>query len=488
MYTWILFAFILLGYVYFIWYNYDNRFHRSVVMKKIIISCIICTLLLTGCKSDELLSVKSPVTINLWHNYGGLMKDTMDNLIDEFNDTEGKEKGIIINVTSLSGSATIQEKLKMVVNDEPGAPELPDITALYPNTALMLAEKGLLADIESQFSNEELSLFIPDFVEEGRLPDGNLYVLPTAKSTEVMFVNTTIFNKFMKETDVSYNDLNTFEGILDIAEKYYIWTDEQTVDIKNDGKTFITYDSLFNLAQTIYKQSGNNFIVDEKLDLSSDTFKDVWSYCFQPSVKGYVAIYDGYGSDLIKTGNVVASVGSTAGVLFYSDIVTYDDNITEQAEYLIMPYPVVEGGKNIAIQRGGGMSIIKSNEAKEYAAGIFLKWFTNPKQNIRFVSSTGYLPVTKEAFEMTVNEKNTISDNKIKMLLDTTKEMAEQYTFFYTPIIDNFGELQDSFNKDMKDYAIQCKNDYFNLLSAMDKTDAFNEATKNKYEEFINQR
>lgn len=457
-------------------------------MKKIIIFCLICTLLLTGCKENELISVKNPVTINLWHNYGGMMKDTMDNLIDEFNGTEGKEKGIIINVTSLSGSATIHEKLKMVVNDEPGAPELPDITTLYPNTALMLTEKGLLADIESQFSAEELSLFIPEFMEEGRLPDGNLYVLPTAKSTEVMFVNTTIFNKFMKETDVSYNDLYTFEGILDIAEKYYVWSDEQTPHIENDGKTFLTYDSLFNVAQTIYRQSGDNFIVDEMLNLSSNTFEYVWNYCFQPSVKGYVAIYDGYGSDLIKTGDVVASIGSTAGVLFYSDFVTYDDNITEPADFLILPYPVIKGGKNIAIQRGGGMSIIKSNEAKEYAAGIFLKWFTNPKQNFRFISSTGYLPVTKEAVEMSMNEKSSISDNKIKKLLDTTKKMTEKYTFFYTPIIENFDELQGNFNKNMKDYAIQCKNEYFNLLNNMNKTDAFNEATNNKYEEFIKQR
>ena len=457
-------------------------------MKKFLIFTIICILLLTGCTNSNLPNTKDPVTINLWHNYGGLMKDTMDNLIDEFNDTEGKEKGIIINVTSLSGSATIHEKLKMAVNDEPGSPELPDITTLYPNTALMLSEKGLLDDIESHFSHEELSLFIPEFVEEGRLSDGKLYVLPTAKSTEVMFVNTTIFNKFMEETDASYNDLHTFQGILGTAEKYYIWTDEKTPDIKNDGKTFITYDSLFNLAQTIYKQSNDNFIVDNKLALSSNTFKDVWNFCFEPSVKGYIAIYDGYGSDLIKTGNVVVSIGSTAGVLFYSDIVTYDDNITEAAEYLILPYPVIEGGKNIAIQRGGGMSIIKSNEAKEYAAGIFLKWFTNPKQNLRFVSSTGYLPVTKEALEMTVNEKSTVTDNKIKALLDTTNEMFEQYNFFYTPIIENFDELQDTFNQNMKDFTIQCKNEYFNLLNSMNEIDAFNEATNNKYEEFVNTR
>ncbi len=457
-------------------------------MKKFVAFSIICTLLLTGCKCTEPLSAKTPVTVNLWHNYGGQMKDTMDRLIDEFNDTAGREKGIIINVTSLTGSATIHEKLKMAVNDEPGAPELPDITTLYPNTALMLASEGLLADIESHFSKEELSLFIPEFVEEGRLPDGKLYVLPTAKSTEVMFLNTAIFNKFIKETDVSYNDLYTFKGILDTAEKYYLWTDNQTPDIENDGKTFITYDSLFNMAQIIYRQSGENFIIDGKLNLSSKAFEDVWNYCFQPSVKGYAAIYDGYGSDLIKTGDVVASIGSTAGVLFYSDIVTYDDNLTEPAEFLILPYPVIEGGNKIAIQRGGGMCIIKSNDKKEYAAGVFLKWFTSPEQNLKFVSSTGYIPVTEEAVEMTASKENIISDDKIRALMKTVKEMTEQYTLFYTPIIENFDELQDSFNKNMKEYAVQCKNEYFDLLSGMNGTDAYIAATKNKYEEFINQR
>lgn len=457
-------------------------------MKKIIASVIICTLLLTGCKSNEPLSPKNPVTVNLWHNYGGQMKNTMDSLIDEFNDTVGKEKGIIINVTSLTGSATIQEKLKMAVNDEPGAPELPDITTLYPNTALMLAEKGLVADIETYFSEEELSLFIPEFVEEGRLPGGKLYVLPTAKSTEVMFLNTTIFNKFMKETDVSYNDLYTFKGILDTAEKYYQWTDNQTPHIENDGKTFITYDSLFNIAQIIYRQSGENFIVDGRLNLSSHTFENVWNCSFQPAVKGYIAIYDGYGSDLIKTGDVVASIGSTAGVLFYSDIVTYDDNITEPAEFLILPYPVIDGGNKVAIQRGGGMCIIKSNDKKEYASSVFLKWFTSPGQNIEFVSSTGYIPVTTEAVEMTVSEENIIADDNVRILLKTVKEMTEQYSFFYTPIIENFDELQSSYNKNMKKYSLQCRDEYFNLLSSMNEADAYIAASKNMYEEFINQR
>ena len=40
----------------------------------------------------------------------------------------------------------------------------------------------------------------------------------------------------------------------------------------------------------------------------------------------------------------------------------------------------------------------------------------------------------------------------------------------------------------MNSYAIQCYNEYFNLLCDMNVADAFNAATKNKYEEFIRQR
>jgi len=55
--------------------------------------------------------------------------------------------------------------------------------------------------------------------------------------------NKIIFNRFTKDTGVSFKDLKTFEGIINVAEKYYEWSDNQTPDIKNDGKTFFMIDS-----------------------------------------------------------------------------------------------------------------------------------------------------------------------------------------------------------------------------------------------------
>ena len=271
-----------------------------------------------GCGSLEMKHPSQPVTLDLWHNYGGQLKNTMDEMIDEFNETTGAEQGIIINVTSISGSATIHEKLTMAANGDPGAPDLPDITTAYPKTALSLADKGLLVDLRDHFTPQELSAYIPEFLQEGRMQDDSLYVFPTAKSTEVLFVNTTIFNRFARETGASMDDLHTFEGIARTAALYYDWTDQQTPEVAGDGKAFFLPDSLFNYSLMGVIQLGSEFIRDDRIDTATPEFRKVWDYYYKLAVLGQAAIFDGYATDLAKTGDIVCSIGSTAGVSFFT--------------------------------------------------------------------------------------------------------------------------------------------------------------------------
>jgi len=450
------------------------------------ISLLLIFIIISGCQDKSTLKPSNPITLTLWHNYGGQMKNTMDEMIDEFNDTLGAEKGIILSVTSISGSSTLHEKLTMAANGDPGAPQLPDITTAYPKTALILAKKDLLTDIGEQFSEEEISAYVPRFIEEGRLLDGKLYVFPTAKSTEVLFLNKTVFNRFAKDTNVSFEDLRTFEGIRKTAAKYYEWTDNKTPTVKNDGKTFFMPDSLFNLAQVGYQQLGDKFLKDDKLNLSSPTFLTVWDCFYEPAVRGHIAIFDGYASDLAKTGDIICTVGSTAGVLFYPPTVTYADNTTEPVEYAIMPYPTFEGGKKVALQRGSGMCITKSTKEKEYAAGIFLKWFTEPEQNLRFISSTGYLPVTKEAFgDMMTKEIENISDQNIKKLLTTAIEMQKDYDFYIPPLVDDFNKLQKEYESKLKKTTLESREKYLKLLNNEDSITAFEKVSQGSFENFI---
>ena len=45
--------------------------------------------ILTACSSEILTGPKNQVVLTLWHNYGGQLKDTMDEMIDKFNETVG---------------------------------------------------------------------------------------------------------------------------------------------------------------------------------------------------------------------------------------------------------------------------------------------------------------------------------------------------------------------------------------------------------------
>ncbi|HWT76886.1 MAG TPA: extracellular solute-binding protein [Mobilitalea sp.] len=429
---------------------------------------------------------KKPVTLTLWHNYGGQMKDTMDEMIEEFNGTVGAKEGVFISVTSISGSSTLHDKLTMAANGDPGAPSLPDITTAYPKTALILAEKGLLVNLEEQFSDEELAKYIPRFIEEGRLNGDDLYVFPTAKSTEVLFVNTTIFDRFAADTGVTLEDLKTFEGIMNTSKLYYEWTDKQTPDIPNDGKTFYVPDSVFNLSYIGCKQLGSEFIQNNAINFTNPDTKTVWETFMTPATQGQFAIFEGYASDLAKTGDIVCSTGSTAGVAFFPPTVTYPDNTTEDAKLTILPYPTFEGGEKIAIQRGAGMCVIKSNPEKERMAGIFLKWFTSPENNLHFVASTGYLPVTEEAFgDIMLKEMDNISDENIQNLLQVSREMQAQYDFCISPLFDGVDLLQSNYETNIKAMATDSKEQYLSLLQSETAEDALGNTLDGKYEEFM---
>lgn len=445
----------------------------------LIIPIIILTISLIRTKSA------GPVTLTLWHNYGGQMKNTMDEMVEEFNGTIGQKKGIIINVTSISGSSTLHEKLTMAANRDPGAPDLPDITTAYPKTAMVLTQKGLLLDLTEQFSEKELEEYIPRFLEEGRGNDGALYVFPTAKSTEVLFVNSTIFDRFAKDTGATYEDLSTFEGIERCAASYYDWTDQQTPDILNDGKTFYVPDSLFNLSFIGCEQLGSHFLKEQDIDYSNPAVKKVWNSYYLPAVTGHMAIFDGYASDLAKTGDIVCSTGSTAGVLFFSPTVTYPDNTTEEARLTILPYPTYEGGKKIALQRGAGMCVIKSDKKKEKMAALFLKWFTSPENNLRFVSSTGYLPVTEKAFgDIMLQEIDTVQDENIKKLLTVARQMQTEYEFYISPLFEGIDVLQSNYEESLRALAQSSRDSYQELLLQKKSQDALTGATTGKYEEF----
>lgn len=444
--------------------------------KEIIRILLAISILLTGCKLKDALAPKSPITLTLWHNFGGQMQATMDEQIATFNATIGRERGIIVSVTSISSSSSLQQKLSMIASGEPGAPEMPDLTTCYPATATLLANKGLLTPLDGYFTSEELGGYLPRFLEEGRILAGQLYVFPIAKSTEVLFLNQTLFERFAQATGVALSDLSTLEEITSTALTYYNWS---------DGQAFFAIDSVFNLALVGMVQLGSSLIQNENVHLDAPEFEHILTTLLEPAIKGGLAIYRGYSSDLAKTGDVLCSTGSTAGILFYGSEITYPDNTKEEVEYSVLPYPIWSGGQRIAMQRGGGFVVAKSNPKKEEAAAVFLKWFTSPKQNMQFVTSTGYLPVTKSAFADHIEEEIALNHNpNVQKLLRTAMIVYGEYDFLIPPVFERFNAIQDKFEARFFQVAENQRLLYLENLAKMEPDAAYEIAIKEALTEF----
>ena len=344
----------------------------------------------------------------------------------------------------------------MIAAGDPGAPAMPDLVTAYPKTALFLSRYGLIVPLDDHFTDREMKAYLPQFIEEGRLYDGKLYVFPIAKSTEVLFLNRTLFERFSTATGITMDSLATFEGIAQAAVKYYEWTDSLTPHVADDGKAFFTADSWFNTAQVGIAQLGGEFVTPDHLSTASEDYRQIWDATILPALTGGYAITGGYSSDLMRTGEIICSIGSTAGILFYGDRITYPDNTTEAVAFSILPYPVFAGGKKVAIQRGGGLCVARSTPEKEYAATLFLKWLVQPRQNMRFVSSTGYLPVTKAAFEKFMEQEIArVENTNIKELLKTVMQMYAEYAFLIPPNYDSLDELSKAYETKFKQAALE---------------------------------
>jgi len=164
-----------------------RRFWKKRVAIAGIVVCVL-TGMISACGIKE--KQKKPVTLTIWHVYGGQTDSPLNDMIDEFNRTVGEEKGIKLQVTVVSNTNNIHDAVLRAANDEPGASELPDMFISYPKTILAMPDSDILVDYREYFSEEELSAYIPSFLEEGTI-DGRLVSFPLAKSTEIMFIDKT---------------------------------------------------------------------------------------------------------------------------------------------------------------------------------------------------------------------------------------------------------------------------------------------------------
>ena len=360
--------------------------------------------MLSGCGSgtDYGLDAKNPTAITIWHYYNGVQQATFDSLLVEFNETVGREKGIVAEGRNKKSINDLAEAALASLRNDDGAELAPDMFAAYAETAYIADRMEAVVDLSKYFTEKELEEYITGYLEEGSLDDhGGLKIFPTAKSTEIMMLNLTDWTPFAEATGATTDDMATWEGLARTAEKYYEYTDALTPDVANDGRALFGRDSMANYMIIGARQLGLEFFSIEDgqavMNEDKDAIRRLWDNYYVPFVKGYYAASARFRSDDMLLREIIAMVCSSTGATYFPASVSVNDEYSYPIEGMVLPVPNFEGADPYVVQQGAGMVVVKSEEKKEYACSLFLKWFTDKERNIAFSAKSGYLPVKKEA-------------------------------------------------------------------------------------------
>jgi multiple sugar transport system substrate-binding protein len=374
--------------------------------------------------------------LTLWHYYNGAQQQIFDQLVQTFNETVGMELGIIVSPVSHGGVNDLADKVLDSANRRTGSARMPDIFAAYADTAHAINRLGLVADISRYMTPEEQAEYIDAYMLEGVLePGGGVKVFPVAKSTEMMLVNKTEWDAFAAATGVDASILSTWEGVKQAAGMYYEWS---------GGKAFFGRDAFANYILIGSLQLGVEMFQVKKnvmtLHVDERVMRRLWDNYVVPYVSGWYGAYGRFRSDDVKTGQLVALVGSTSGALYFPNEVTRDDGTTYPIECMALPLPNFEGTSPCAVQQGAGMVVSASTPAREYAATVFLKWFTQVNNNIAFSLGSGYMPVKKaanqpEVLEAAMDEQGMTA--LARQVIGIGAQIAGSYRLYTNDAFDN---------------------------------------------------
>lgn len=416
--------------------------------------------LLAGCGGgpgkEYGLEKEKPVELRLWHYYSGTQGVVFEELVQEFNETEGMEQGIIVTAQSKGSIEDLAAALEASADKKVGAEEMPNILQCYLDVAVGLDEKGLLAELDKYITAEEKAEYIENYIEEGSsFKDGKWKLFPVAKANELLVVNKTMWDRFAAETGAEEKKLSTWEGLAELGGEYYRWS---------GGKSFFGRDAFANYINIGSAQLGKELLAvrDGEVVLQPDkeVMKKLWDNYYVPYVKGYYSHTGRFRSDDMKTGMIMASVGSTSGISFFSDEVVVNDKESYPVEYMVLPVPDFAGTESYVAQQGASMAVAKGTEKEEYASTVFLKWLTEEERNIGFAVNSGYLPVKKDANNLEkikeCIEKEEIRLKPIQELaIETSSRQVQNSHLYITRGFAEGNQVRSILNTAMVDLAIK---------------------------------
>ena len=132
------------------------------------------------------------VELTYWYSWTDKIQENNINLVNQFNETVGKEKGIHVTAEYQGTYVDLHQKLQAAYISG----TVPDVTVMEIASIKTFAENGVLEPLSPYIERDNIDM---DDFYEGLLTncqvDGTWYGLPYLRSTPILYMNTTLLEK-----------------------------------------------------------------------------------------------------------------------------------------------------------------------------------------------------------------------------------------------------------------------------------------------------
>ena len=344
-------------------------------------------------------SIVEPITIEFWHGMSGALGETMNELVETFNDTIGEEKGIEVEATYQGGYDDLKSKVMASIK----AGNNPEIVQGTSNNIMEFIQSGYVQALDEYITHEEIGIHdYTDIYESYRLESSNyddsgtIFSLPFSKSTDLLFYNKTFFVENGLELP------RTWEEVVEVSKQIYELTGKPALSIDNTSNFLITY--LFQAGAEYTNRQG-------EILFNNETSVEALTMLKENIDKGYwrLAGEDKYSSAPFLSQNVFMYLGSSAGEAYLANDVFEWDATT---------YPQINPEAPKYIQQGNNVAILNQNKTSEevFAAYEFIKYLVSNEANLKWVTETGYLPIRESVVQSEAYQSLIESSNKTSKL------------------------------------------------------------------------
>ena len=349
--------------------------------------------------------------VTFWHSLNGPAGEALDEVIAAYNDGQGKEKEIYVNLVYQGYEGTDKVILAYQTGDTENAP---DINQGLTSTIPSMMDLDWTVDLTGKVDK---SVYY-DAMLRSCTADGKLMAIPFANSNLLLYYN----EDALKEAGFDAPPA-TWDELAKATEALTV----KSADGKVERYGFETQIKRYQLCNYIVQQSEASFVGDNeggragemtKLTIKEDgTLKTILEKVDAVNkTGGYKYVEDGLNEEFAS--------GLTAMCMMSSSrLATVDSLVGDSFTWKAAPIPkVTEKDSSGAALGGSCLTLLNlGDEARVEAALDVLQYCSSPEAQYILSTKSGYIPVNKQVEEMDEMKAYYEANPQFKVPLDQMK-------------------------------------------------------------------